>query len=192
MDKELIQRVKLGDEQAFELLFRQYYVRLCGFANKFLNNWTESEEIVQEVFLRIWNKKENLNASASLKSYLFKSVQNLCINSLDHKKIVDRYVQTTQWLYGSQGVLGDSVHESLLAKELEENIQNSIEQLPSECKTIFKLSRFDNLTYKEIAEKLNLSVKTVETQISRALSKLRLELKDYVQLLILVFLENLQ
>ena len=83
---KLSRRQQLTEEQAFELIFRKYYVRLCGFANKFIANAAEAEEIVQEVFLNIWAKKDRLKLDDEIKPYLFKSVQNLCFNFIEHQK----------------------------------------------------------------------------------------------------------
>src|SRR5690554_5172669 len=90
---KLIKNTKSGEEQTFELIFRRYYTRLCGFANKFIGDTAESEEIVQEVFLNVWEKRDQLNMDNDIRPYLFKSVQNLCYNFLGHKKVADKYFQ---------------------------------------------------------------------------------------------------
>jgi len=90
---------QLNDEQQFELIFRKYYVRLCGFANKFIANTPEAEEIVQEVFLNIWAKKDRLKLNDEIKPYLIKSVQNLCFNFIEHQKIVDKYYTVIEVVY---------------------------------------------------------------------------------------------
>jgi len=185
---ELSYRIKLGDEQAFELLFRKYYTRLCGFAYKFLNNMELSEELVQEVFMKLWQNRGKLNDNTTIKSYLFKLVKNQSLNSLDHKKVEKRYAEIMRVAYSSKDNF--SPYESLLAKELEDKISIVIDDLPPKCKKIFELSRNDGLKYKEIAQKLKISIKTVETQISRALKKIRLELKDYMYIILaLMFLK---
>jgi len=181
---ELSYRIRLGDEQAFELLFRKYYTRLCGFANKFVNNIELSEELVQEVFLKLWQNRAKLNDNTTIKSYLFKLVQNQSLNSLDHKKVEQKYADIMRVAYPAKDNF--SPYESLLAKELEDKISIAINDLPTECKKIFELSRNEGLKYKEIAQKLNISIKTVETQISRALKKIRIELKDYMYLILAV------
>jgi len=164
---------QLNEEHEFELIFRKYYVRLCGFANKFIANTTEAEEIVQEVFLNIWAKKDRLKLDDEIKPYLFKSVQNLCFNFIEHQKVVDNYYSVIEVVYKNK------------------KVDEAIGSLPEECRKIFKMSREDGLKYAEIADKLNLSVKTVETQMSRALSKLKIELKDYLSILIIsLFLNN--
>src|SRR5665648_946430 len=90
------------EEQAFELLFRRYYLRLCGFANKFIANTPESEEIVQEVFLNIWKKRDQLQLNNEIRPYLFKSVQNLCFNFIEHQKVVENYYSVIEVVYKNQ------------------------------------------------------------------------------------------
>ncbi len=180
----------LDDEQAFESIFKEYYVRLCGLANKFIANQAESEEIVQEVFLNIWSKRDRLKLDQEIKPYLFKSVQNLCFNFIEHQKVIDNYYSVIEVAYKNQKEDFDT-YESVLFTEFQAKVDEAIGSLPEECRKIFKMSREDGLKYAEIASKLGLSVKTVETQMSRALSKLKIELKDYICILIIcIFLNN--
>ncbi|MCX6327139.1 MAG: RNA polymerase sigma-70 factor [Bacteroidia bacterium] len=188
MIDQLALRLKLGDEQAFELLFRKYYVRLCAFANKFLNDPEEAQEIVQDVFTKIWEGREEIDPEDSLKSYIFKIAQNLSINKLRRKKVESRYAEIYKLVYIEQHEF--SAHESLLARELEENIAHSIGKLPSECRKVFELSRNEGLKYREIADTLHISVKTVEAQMSKALRSLRLELSEYLTLLIIMLISS--
>ena len=174
MTDQLALRIKLGDQQAFELLFRKYYVRLCTFSNKFLNDTEESQDIVQEVFAKIWEGRNEIDPEYSLKSYLFKITQNLSINNLRRKKVELRYTEIYKLVYIEYQEF--SVHDSLIAKELEEHIAKTINMLPAKCRQIFELSRNKGLKYKEIANSLNISVKTVEAQMSKALQSLREEL----------------
>ena len=186
---KISRRQQLTEEQAFELIFRKYYVRLCGFANKFIANTGEAEEIVQEVFLNIWAKKDRLKLDDEIKPYLLKSVQNLCFNFIEHQKVIDNYYSVIEVVYKNQKEDFDT-YQSLLFTEFQAKVDEAIGSLPEECRKIFKMSREDGLKYAEIADKLGLSVKTVETQISRALSKLKIELKDYLSILIISLLLN--
>ncbi len=188
MIDKLSMRLKLGDEQAFELLFRKYYIRLCSFANKFLNDPEESREIVQEVFIRVWERRDEIDPEESLKSFIFKIAQNLSLNNLRRKKVESRYTEIYKLIYIDQLEL--STHEFFASKELEEIIVRSIGKLPTECRKIFELSRTEGYKYKEIAEKLKISVKTVETQMSKALRILRIELSEYLLILIIVLIVN--
>lgn len=182
MKDQLAFRIKCADEQAFELLFRKYYVRLCRFANKYSNDPDEAREIVQEVFVKIWEEKENIDPEASLVAYLFKITQNICLNRLRHNKIKSKYIEIYRLVYTEYSEV--SPYESLLAKELEDYIPVILCKIPPKCRKIFELSRVDGLKYHEIAEVLKISIKTVETQMSKALQILRLGLKDYLGILI--------
>jgi RNA polymerase sigma-70 factor, ECF subfamily len=185
--KEIIaSRIKLGDEQAFELLFRKYYVRLCGFANKFLNDPEEAKNIVQDVFVKVWEGREEIDMDDSLKSYIFKITQNLSLNKLARNKVESKFVEIYKHVYINGKDL--SAIESLIGKELENNISIVIDNLPDKCKEVFELSRVEGLKYNEISEKLHISVKTVEAQMSKALRILRVELKDYLVILIITII----
>jgi RNA polymerase sigma-70 factor, ECF subfamily len=184
----LLQKIRLDDKEAFELLFRRYYHRLCGFANKFLNDLDESEEIVQEVFFRIWQNREKLQLGIDIQPYMFRSVQNVCLNFLKHKKVANQYSELLQLLYKEGSECDYSGYENMIVRELEININKAIDGLPDECRKIFLLNRNEGFKYAEIAEQLGISVKTVETQMSRALKKLREELKDYLILFIFTIL----
>lgn len=186
---KILERTISTDDQAFELLFRKYYVRLCGFANKFTGNTAESEEIVQDVFLNIWKKRERLKLDNDIKPYLFKSVQNLCYNFLEHRKVIDNYCAVIELVYKNQAE-DFNTYESVLYGEFKNKADQAIESLPQQCKTIFKMSREEGMKYTEIAAKLGLSVKTIETQMSRALAKLKVELKDYLLILIVSLFLN--
>jgi RNA polymerase sigma-70 factor (ECF subfamily) len=180
---KIISKLQSEEELTFELLFRKYYPRLCGFANKFIANQQESEEIVQEVFLNIWKKRDQLKLDDQIRPYLFKSVQNLCFNFIEHQKVVDNYYSVIEVVYKNQ--LEDfNIYESLLYKELQNRVDKAMTSLPEQCRRIFKMSREEGLKYQEIAETLGISVKTVETQMSRALAKLKVELKDYLVVVI--------
>jgi len=186
MKDQLAMRIKLGDEQAFELLFRKFYARLCAFSNKFLNDPEEAKEIVQDVFTKIWEGRDDIDPEDSLKSYIFKITQNQSINRLRRKKVESRYSEIYKLIYCEQ--LNFSAHESLLAKELEENIIHAVGKLPAECRKIYELSRTDGLKYREIADNLHISVKTVEAQMSKALRCLRVDLQEYLKILMFLFL----
>jgi RNA polymerase sigma-70 factor, ECF subfamily len=188
MKDPLAMRIKLGDEQAFELLFRKFNVRLCVFANKFLNDPEEAQEIVQNVFIKIWEGRDDIDPEDSLKSYVFKIVQNLSLNKLRRKKVESRYIEIYKLVYIEQQE--HSAHDSLLARELEEHITHSIGKLPCECRKVFELSRVDGLKYREIADTLNISVKTVEAQMSKALRSLRVELSEYLVLFLIALISS--
>jgi RNA polymerase sigma-70 factor (ECF subfamily) len=183
MKDMLALKVKLGDEQAFELLFRKYYVSLCCFANKYSNDQEEAREVVQEVFTKIWEGREDIDPEESLKAFLFKITRNICINKLRRKKVESKYIEIYKLVYVDNREV--SPYESLIADELNDNIATALGKIPPKCKRIFNLSRVEGLKYSEIAENLHISVKTVEAQMSKALQILRLELKDSLKMVII-------
>lgn len=178
-EKQLADLLRDGNVYVYELIFRRYYKSLCGFAVRFIQQPEDAEEIVQDVFLKLWEKKNTLLITTSLKSYLFRSTYNSCMNALSHAKIENRYAAFIRDYLLRNPYSFNPVMDSLVYKDMNNKITAAIEQLPEACREIFKMSRFDGLKYAEIASKLNISVKTVETQISRALAKLREELKEF-------------
>ena len=178
MKDQLAMRIRIGDELAFELLFRKYYLRLCAFANKYLNDFEEAREVVQEVFIKIWEGREDINPEESLCSYLFKITSNRCINRLRHKKVESKYIEIYKLVYVENREI--SPIESLLADEQNDKINFALKKIPPKCRKIFDLSRVEGLRYSEIATTLSISVKTVEAQMSKALKILRVELKEYL------------
>ncbi|WP_234734192.1 RNA polymerase sigma-70 factor [Tellurirhabdus bombi] len=181
-DQDIVAAIRQGDESLFEKVFRQYYSVLCQYANTFLKDWDDAEETVQAVFLTIWEKRENLDIQVSLKSYLYRAVHNRCLNRLRHVAVQAEYQQQAAY-DGIQSA--ETPTQTLIADELSVRLQEAIQQLPTQCRLIFEMSRFEELKYQEIADRLGLSIKTVENQIGKALRILRTELADYLPLLIL-------
>ncbi len=174
-EKHLFDRIKKGDEKAFETFFHKYYGQLCLYATKIINNNSAAEEIVQDFFVKIWEKREHTNIETSIKNYLFRSIKNLCINYIQHNKTKIQYAQKV--ISEIENNFADE--NSFPEIELSQKIEESINSLPEKRKEIFRLSRQEGLKYKEIAEKLNISIKTVETQMSLAIKTLRDILKNY-------------
>ncbi len=185
MDQSTILQIKHGDKKAFEDTFHAYYSALCGFAMRFVRDPDEAEEVVQDTFVRIWQKREQISINHSLKSYLFQSVRNSCLNTLKHQVVVREY-ESDQQMYA----LREDMVDSVVTDELESKIKATIGLLPPERKKIFLMSRDEGLRYAEIAEKLNISVKTVENQIGRALKFLREELADFLVVLWIIYITN--
>lgn len=171
----------MGDVTAFEMLFRTYYQPLCHYAYSFLQDREDAEEIVQSTFLMVWEKRDTLAIRTSVKPYLYAMVRNACINVLKHEKIKQKHA-------GEELAVADrscdSVSQMVASNELEYKITAALEALPEQCRMVFKLSRFEELKYAEIAEQLNISVKTVENHMGKALKIMREQLKDYLPLII--------
>lgn len=174
VDKLLFERIKKGDIKAFENLFHTYYAPLSYFASRILNDDIAGEEVVQDFFVSFWEKKEQLSVEISVQNYLFRSVKNQCLNIIKHNKIKDRHAQIVLSEHNIQHTFEDLID----ANELREKIEQSINELPEKRKEIFRLSREECLKYREIAEKLNISIKTVETQMGLAIKHLREKLKN--------------
>jgi RNA polymerase sigma-70 factor (ECF subfamily) len=179
--------IKNGSEKAFNKAFVLYYSRLCFFSDRILHDFDLSRSIVQQVFVDLWIKRERLLVT-SLQAYLYNSTRNASLDVLKHKKVESRYLSSLE--------KNESVEETDLMEEAElaDRINSAIQKLPEKCREIFLLCRFEELKYAEIAVKLNISVKTVEMQISIAMKKLRKELSDYqmIQLLTIIIPKKLQ
>jgi RNA polymerase sigma-70 factor (ECF subfamily) len=176
-----ISSIKNGNEAAFEKVFKTYFRNLHAFAYTFMKDDIIAEEIVQNVFFRIWEKKEQLQIDDSLKAYLYRSVHNESLNHLKHLKIKNSFQ-----LHYSANMESSNQDASnqMIATELENDIQKAISELPPQCRTIFQMSRFEQLKYQQIADQLNISIKTVENQMGKALKVLRLRLVEYLPFLL--------
>jgi len=181
--EQLITTLKAGDLTAFEMLFRTYYQPLCNYAFTFVQDRDEAEEIVQSTFLNIWEKRENLSIHTGVKPYLYAMVRNACLNVLKHEKIKQQHA-TMEMAIAERSI--ESVARTVIASELEAKIHDAMDHLPEQCRLIFKLSRFEDLKYAEIAEQLSISIKTVENQMGKALRIMREQLRDYLPLLIVL------
>lgn len=178
-------KFKISGKEDFEALFRQHYSVLCSYANKFIDDIDASEEIVQDLFCNLWNNREKLEIS-SIKSYLFRAVRNSCFNLIKHINIREEYKTFNE----SEIKLDeDKIDDNIDASELEVKIRETIELMPPERKKVFIMSRFEGLKYKEIAERQNISIKTVENQMGKAIKFLKEQLSDYLILASVAFLE---
>ncbi|MBI9054659.1 MAG: RNA polymerase sigma-70 factor [Bacteroidales bacterium] len=174
---------KIESKSDFEILFNTHYSNLCAYANNFLKDVDASEEVVQEILFKLWTNKETIIITTSIQSYLFRAVRNASLNVIKHIDIREDYKVHNEYEMQNE----HSTEDEMIVSELDLKIREAIDQLPMERKKVFLLSRYDGLKYKEIAEKLNISVSTVENQMVKALKFLRAELKDYLPWLILFF-----
>ena len=186
LETNLLDLVKTGNKPAFEKLFREYYSHLCAYANTYVKDLDAAQDLVQEFLFHIWEIKADLPSDVPVKAYLFRSVQNRCLNALKHKQVKGKY-QEYAFFEGKDSFYEESGNEN---EELHDKIRQTIDKLPPERKKVFIMHRYDELKYREIAEKLNISIKTVENQIGKALVFLRDELKEYLPLILMILLES--
>jgi RNA polymerase sigma-70 factor (ECF subfamily) len=175
VDSEYLQRLRAGDERAFDAIYRDYYKGLYAFAANYISEY-ECEEVIQDVMMWLWENRSSLIPGMSLRSLLFTIVRNKCLNRITHLQIRQK------------------VHHKLYAKyfhrfedpdfyattEIFNSLTNAIDELPQPYREAFIMNRFQNFTYNEIAEKAGVSAKTVAYRISRSLLILREKLKDYM------------
>ena len=174
-DKHTFEQINNDDENAFKFLFEKYYIPLCRYVYTFTKDNEESEEITQEVFINIWNNRKKISITTSVSSYLYSSVRNHAINSL--KKNSRYNTQSLENITELEIANEEPELDEFQFIQMEKKCSEALESLPDRCREVFLLSRIDNLKYKEIAEQLNISIKTVESQMSIAIKKL----KDVVQ-----------
>lgn len=179
--ENIAQKIKEGDEKAFEVVFRKHYSGMCGYVSRYIDDPDQAEEIVQEVFYNFWNKRTDIHITGSLESYLFRSARNSSLNYIKHLKVRHEYVMAREVLLKEEE---SRTTDEIVELELHQKIDECIEQLPAERQRIFKMSRFDGLKNKEIAEKLDISIKTVEAQMGKALKYLRENLVDYLPVML--------
>ncbi|MDR0941326.1 MAG: RNA polymerase sigma-70 factor [Bacteroidales bacterium] len=166
-------------ETYFQSLYTQYYSALCVFAASILQDNDEAEEMVQTVFLKLWEQKESIESITSIKAYLYRAVKNTCLNQLKRQKIASIYVNSA---YDELKEIEANHIDPYLTTELQERIHNAIQALPERCREVFELSRFENKKNKEISEMLDISLKAVEANITRALQSLKKQFGDFLHL----------
>ncbi len=176
-DNLAIRKIKGGDIHAFEMFFRKYYADLCRWANRYLHDKYSSEEIVQDLFYHLWRDRSALNIRVSVKSYLYKAVSNNCKMHL--KKHIRRSEIESEMEKQSAGTQ-DQPSVALETEEITEVVNRTLAALPERPARIFRMSRYEGMKYREIAEKLNISVKTVEANMGKALEMFRKNLQEYI------------
>lgn len=183
-EKQWVRKVREdGDRSAFENLFREYYKRLYGFAISYVEQKETAEDIVQSVFLRIWIQREKWDPPGTVKHYLFAAIRNEALNKSRHEKIITNAEEDVIISFREHHqIIG--IGEQLDTEVLQKKIIDGIQKLPPRCKQIFLLNRNNGLTYTEIADYLDISINTVNTQMGRALKSLRDHLSNFLTVLI--------
>jgi RNA polymerase sigma-70 factor, ECF subfamily len=190
LNEKLLNDLKKGNEEAFTIIFNDYFPRLCQFARTYVIEEAASKNIVQEVFIKLWETRHNIRENASVFAYLLTITKNSCLDYLKHKKIEYKY-QKQEAAYQKELELNyfalQRVEIDLMDyDEIMQIVEKTLRTLPPQCQQVFRMSRFENLSNAEIAEKLEIGVKAVEANITRALKIFRKELKDYLTILILL------
>ena len=182
----LLSAVQRGDQKAFDTLFRRYYPMLCAYGHRFVE-LEDAEEIVEDSLLWIWENRETLVIESSLNSYLFKMVYRRALNKLAHIDATQR--ADTRFYEEMQEMLQDTDYYQI--EELAKRIEDAVAALPESYREAFVMHRFENKSYKEIAEILQVSTQTVNYRIQQSLKLLRVSLKDYLPLILFLFPKNL-
>jgi RNA polymerase sigma-70 factor, ECF subfamily len=171
----ILKELKKGNERAFDYLFNQYYKTLCQFAYSFVKDQDIAENQVQEVFIKLWEKRASIDEISNILSYLMSMVRNQSIDFLRNQKSYSKIYSKLEFVE-----LDDTTEEQISKNEFEEMLLKSIEHLPSRCQEALEMSRLDGLSNKEIAQRMQISVKGVEALIGRSLKFLRVELREFL------------
>lgn len=177
-DSELVSFIKEGDKKAFDTFFLRYYSILCAYSKQFVE-LEEGQDIVQDIMTSLWINRKDVFITSSPRHYLFQSVKNKCLTFLTRNELKERVQKT---IHENMGYMHDSP-DFYIVEELTQKIEDALNRLPESYRVAFELNRFKDMTYKEIAEKLSVSSKTVDYRIQQALKILRKDLKDYLPLL---------
>lgn len=170
-------------KEDFEQLFKAHFTHLCNFAHQYVPDQDSARDITQKVFINLWEKREQMDPEKSIRSYLFTSVRNRCLNYIrDQKKyrsnVLDVEINDIEFAFEE---------DHMAVEELKAKIESILSTLPDKCREVFEMSRYKSMKYKEIAEEMEVSVKTVEAHMSKALKSLRDNLEDYIYVLILIY-----
>ncbi|MBL4904468.1 MAG: RNA polymerase sigma-70 factor [Flavobacteriaceae bacterium] len=194
-DEIRFRQFKRGNEIAFSFYFNAYYNRIVGFCIQFLGDEDKAKSVSQEAFIKLWTNRSKVRKIAGIKSFLYTSAKSDCLNVIRHKEVVKKYQNSQLQVKENElniEILNSLNFDSMSFSELERQIEDSINNLPKKCKLVFIKSRRENKKNKEIAGELGISVKAVEANITRALKVLKLQLTDYLPIvLIAVILKSI-
>ena len=191
-EKCLFEKIRYGDEPAFEVIYKKYVPRLYYFIYEYVPFDDIVENVIQDTFMVLWDKKSKLEDNTNLGAYLFTVAKNNCLYKLRNQRHKQKLFESTELdnleLKANLDALGALDTSSITFTEIERIIEDTLMQLPPQCRTVFKLSRFDEKKNKEIAEELGISLKGVEGHISKALKLFRTSLKDYLPIMAFLFM----
>lgn len=177
-EQQQISLLLSGEEETFEQVYKRFLRPLHVYAINILRDEEVARGMVQNVFLKLWERRGRITLTGSVQAYLYSSVYNECLNHLRHQKVKVNHQQHVMHTHK------DEHHAGMELLDLKEKLQHALNELPEGCRTVFQLSRFEELKYQEIADRLSISIKTVEAQMGKALKLLRLKLADYLPLII--------
>lgn len=170
--------------EVLESLFTTFYPTLSAFCAKYVKDKDVARDIIQDIFLTVWENRSKIDFSTPLHSYLLKLAHNQCINYLEHLKVENKYLQTTASKLMEMEAGYDDLFDQLVADAVQEQIEKTVEELPAQCRDIFRKSRYEGMNHQAIADELQISVRTVETQIYRALKVLKKALNHMLMLVL--------
>uniref|UniRef100_UPI003217EADC RNA polymerase sigma-70 factor n=1 Tax=uncultured Draconibacterium sp. TaxID=1573823 RepID=UPI003217EADC len=183
LNTELLTLIRRGDEKAFRIVFNSYFPRLLAFSKEYVSDTEVAKNLVQESFLTLWKNRQTLETDSNIKAFLFQVLRNNSLNYLKAEKVKQKYEEHLKYRYNESvlnyGALTQLDFDAVSFKELTEIIEQTVRELPPQCRRVFELSRYESLKNREIAEKLGISVKAVEGHMSKALKQLRAQLKKH-------------
>lgn len=183
-EDDLVKGLQSGDRKLFDRLFHQYYPLLCSYALSIVKFHAMAEEVVQETFVRLWENHSTIEIRVSLRHYLMRCVHNNCLNFLKSNEArfgnLEEYRKEISY-HAQLFILNfsEDMLDNIISEEFNKNLLKLVDELPDQCRDVFYMSRFEHLTYSEIADRLDISVNTVKTQMQRAFSKLKEALKNF-------------
>jgi len=181
----IFERMVEGDKKAFKYFFEKYYIDLCNFINFYINNITISEEIAQDIYVYFWEKRSKIKINTSVRSYLLKASKNKSLNFIRDEKLKLAVVEKISLISDNKTATPQDIIE---LEQLRNILDSAINNLPEKCRKIYLMAKVENLKYHEIAQRLEISVKTVENQMGQALKKLRENLNPYYNTIFTIFL----
>ena len=173
----LLEELKKGNKAAFTLLFQNYFNDLVLFAGNILRNKNQCEDIVQNIFLKLWTERSNIIIESSLKSFLLKSVKNACLDEIRHQHVVNQHESYVESVFNIDEMI--DTENYILFSDLSTHLEDALTKLPPKYRESFEMNRLKGMKYKEIAEELQVSERTIEVRISKALCLLRKYLSDF-------------